>query len=575
MTTRARAVEAALALVGSAIALSVAACAPQFSQCQGTQCAAHEAGGAPGAPDDSAGDGGDATTGGSGALSGVSGGGGTDSGATGEGASGGASASGGSAGDGGEAAEGGASGQGSVTGGDGGTPGETSCDPSLTPSEAACVIDEAHGVFVAPDGNDEAGDGSRAHPYATIARAVTAALSHGKRVYACANGGPYAESVSIVSASALQMFGGFSCSDWTYDTNAKSEIASPSPIALRIDEVTSLRIEDFHFQAADAVLAGDSSIGAFITNSTQVVLQRTLLAAGYGMSGSNGTLTAFAYASAESLDGNDETADEPGTGGEAKVCACQTLTSTGGAGGPPDASGLPGEMGLPDYGAGAGGTPPECSTGRGSNGAPAPPGPPSPGANRLGVVTSAGWEPAAGSDGATGKPGQGGGGGASLARSPADPRGEPLFHGGGGGCGGCGGNGGKKGTGGGASIAMLVIDSSVDLDSSSLSAGNGGNGGSGHEGQLGQGEDGTRTGSGGTSIRRSCAGGAGGAGAKGGAGGGGAGGISVGILWSGATTPLVLATSITVGDAGSGGLGGEPSVNDGVDGVAEEVLLAP
>jgi hypothetical protein len=576
MTTRAGILKGALALVGSTLALSVAACASQSPQCGGKTCVEPEAGGAAGAPNDP-GSSGDTASGGTDTLAGAGGGAGTEGGTHGHSENGGsASVSGGSAGAGGELSaaggEAGASGQGSASGGESGaTQGERSCDSSLSPYEDTCVIDEAHGVFVAPDGDDELGDGSRNQPYATIARGVAAALTQSKRVYACASGGPYTEKVALAGAIELEMFGGFSCSDWTYDTNAKSEIVSPTTVALRIDEVTSLRIEDFHFQAANAVLTGESSIGAFITNATYVALQRTLITAGDGMSGMDGTLTAYPYPSPESLRGNGESSEEPGTGGEAKVCLCQSMSTRGGAGGPPNPYGLPGENGLPEFGGGAAGIPPDCRMGgTGSDGASAPAVPPSPGATSLGVVTSLGWEPSAGIDGMTGQPGQGGGGGASRPRG-TESKGEILHPGGGGGCGGCGGNGGQKGFGGGASIAMLVVDSSIELDSSNLSAADAGSGGRGHAGQVGQGADGTPVGGG----AGACRGGSGGAGANGGAAGGGAGGISVGILWSGTTTPLIVATRITVGTPGSGGVGGEPGVNDGLDGVAEEVLLAP
>jgi hypothetical protein len=213
MTTRIGVLEGALALVGSALALSVAACASQSPQCEGRTCVESQVGGAAGARDD-AGAGGGAETGENDPLAGAGGDAGTEGGAHGQNEKGGSAHVNGTAGAGGEpneaGSEGGASGRGSANGGEGGaTQGESTCDPSLSPHEDTCVISEAHGVFVAPDGDDELGDGSRTQPYATIARAVAAALRQGKRVYACASGGPYAESVELVGAIEFEMFGGF------------------------------------------------------------------------------------------------------------------------------------------------------------------------------------------------------------------------------------------------------------------------------------------------------------------------------------------------------------------------------
>jgi hypothetical protein len=58
-------------------------------------------------------------------------------------------------------------------------------------------------------------------------------------------------------------------------------------------------------------------------------------------------------------------------------------------------------------------------------------------------------------------------------------------------------------------------------------------------------------------VGASCAGGSGGAGGAGGAGGGGAGGHSVGIAIKGGTAPDLSHATITPGNAGMGGSGGD------------------
>jgi hypothetical protein len=288
---------------------------------------------------------------------------------------------------------------------------------------------------------------------------------------------------------------------------------------------------------------------------------------GGGAGGGRGPLVEFEYPEQEALNGNPESA-----GGSGKTCTCQgALTTTGGVGGTPIDGGQPGSDGQPDYdgdgSSGHGGDPDSAcgSGGGGDDGAAAPSVDPAPGATVVGVLGSTGWQPAPGMDGETGKPGQGGGGGASR---------NENGHGGGGGCGGCGGNGGTKGFGGGASIALLVVDSEVALDVGKLSAGNAGAGGSGHVGQTV--EDGLVGGGGGVnSTTNSCYGGAGGPGAAGGASGGGAGGISVGIVWTGDEEPAQTNVVFELGTAGDGGIGGEPGVNDGIDGLARDTYEVP
>jgi hypothetical protein len=478
--------------------------------------------------------------GGSGAGKGGTGTGGTGAGAAGE------------AGNGGEGGPGGA-----------GT-GSAPCDPTKTPDEDSCVIDEDYGVFVSPTGSDTAGTGSRAKPFATLTKAIDQATSTAKRVYACADAGTYQETLDLDSTtSGLALYGGFACADWSYSTSTRSRLSSPAALALHVSNVTGLLIEDFRIDAADATAPGESSVGVFVANSTGVVIGRTMITAGKGGDGADGTLDAFTYQAQSALDGNSES---PATmGGAEKVCSCQTaLMSLGGIGGAPVQGGQNGSAGFPNYGGGQAGTPGSCASGgAGFDGANAPTLSPGPGATTLGSLDATGWTPSPGQDGQTGQPGQGGGGGASRNASG---------HGGGGGCGGCGGNGGSSSQGGGASIALLVVDSELTIETGTLSAADGGKGGDGHGGQPAQMDAGV----GGSVVNafNSCPGGNGGLGADGSSSGGAAGGVSIGILWKGNTAPSESGLTITTGTAGSKGLGGDPGVNDGIDGTAQDSFEA-
>jgi hypothetical protein len=460
--------------------------------------------------------------------------------------------------------------------GHGGSPALPDCDPRWSPVEESCVIDEQHGVFVSPLGSDTDGNGSREAPFATIARGVASAITNSRRVYACADAGAYTESVSIDLADGLELYGGFSCADWSYDTKLKSVVASGSTRALHVSQVSRLRFEDFRFEAVDATTPGESSIAAWVVDSSEVVFVRSAFEAGRGASGVHGGLIPFSYPAEGALAGNVPTSGASGVGAAEKRCVCQTeeLASTGGAGGPTETPA--GTSGLPNY-EGPGGeagmwkenlciVKPNQRSGNGADGGDAPATAPGSGAMTLGVADRNGWHPTAGSNGEIGAPGQGGGGGASLRIDANDPPGA-VSRGGGGGCGGCGGNGGTAGRGGGGSVALLVLDADVALSNSELITSDGGDGGNGHVGQEGQ----QTVGVGGAGVE-ACRGGNGGKGARGGAGGGGAGGVSVGIVWSGPNAPAQLETTVETGVPGVGGLGAELDVNDGIDGVAQAML---
>jgi hypothetical protein len=337
---------------------------------------------------------------------------------------------------------------------------------------------------------------------------------------------------------------------------------STTGYALEVRDVDGeVVVEDVEFEAGDGVDAGESSIAAFVSGSSDVTLRRVTLTAGNGADGGDGVLVPFTeddFPEPASLNGNPAVDT---TGGAANSCTCPGgAASTGAKGGDGDPAEA-GEDGLPNHGStgGEGGTPGSCvPDGGGRDGANAPAPAAVSGAQTLGTLTSLGWSPNDGNDGATGLPGQGGGGGAGSAAGG----------GGGGGCGGCGGAGGGGGKGGGASIALVVVDSVVIVEESVLVAGDAADGGDGAEGQAEQQDDdlgmATRGLGGGTLAPGACTGGAGGIGSAGGTGGGGGGGVSAGIVWTGVAEPITdVATTITIGDAGGGGEGGTPSGNDG------------
>ncbi len=470
-----------------------------------------------------------------------------------DGGSGGSGGSGGTSGTGGTGNTGGTGGQGGATGGSGGDGG--GCDTSKSPSEEACLVSDQHAVFV--NGTSAtSGTGTKSSPFKTIAEALSAA--GGKMILVCNTN--YDEHVKLTSGG--EIYGGFACADWSYETGKRAAVKpSTKGYAVEVDSVTAkVVLEDMEFVSADGTAAGDSSVAAFVHGSTNVKFSRVKLAAGKGVTGANGTPTAFTYPTQASLNGNSAVLT---AGGAEKKCTCPGgALTTGGIGGTATTGGQAGGKGTPDMGGGAAGDPSKAcnSGGGGGQGNPGTNPTEAAGATTSGSLTSSGWTPSAGTPGAAGGPGQGGGGGASSVTGG----------GGGGGCGGCGGAGGSGGGGGGASIALLVLDSTVNVGAGSelvtLDAGGGGKGVAGQAGQSDVGFYGSGT-------PPACPGGSGGPGGTGAAGGGGAGGISVAVVWKGTAAPNVDGgATYTLGKKGLKGDGGKAGSNDGMDGLSQQSL---
>lgn len=478
--------------------------------------------------------------------------GGTDGGTGGSGGSGGTSGAGGTGNTGGTGGQGGATGG---TGGDGGT-----CDTTKSPSEEACLVSDENAVFVSPTGAST-GAGTKANPLKSFADAVAKAKTAGHgRVIAC--NGDYDEKLTLTNtADGIKVYGGFKCSDWSYDASAKANLKPTTRgIVLTVDTLAAgATFEDVAFIAMPGTDPGESSIAAFLKESGAISMKRVKLEAGKGSKGSAGTMTPANYPTATDLKGNDASGD---SGGSGKQCSCpasadKSVGGKGGEGGAINVSG--GGPGQPALGGGQAGVVGTCATGgTGGDGNPALTVSASPGAAKLGAISLNGWIGVAGTDGVPGGPGQGGGGGAGAATGGG---------GGGGGCGACGGAPGKGGGAGGSSIALLALNTVVSLDSSEVVSADAGEGGAGAAGQQGQ----QLGGAGGNKSGFGCSGGNGGKGADGGAGGGGAGGVSAGVVWKG-KAPTLNGTTPKLGNKGAKGLGGKAGTNDGIDGDSKPTL---
>lgn len=430
------------------------------------------------------------------------------------------------------------------------------CDATKEPKDSPKCVSSDFGIFVSPNGT-AGGTGKMDSPVNTIAAglAKTGAI---RRLYIC--DGTYPE--HVVLKSAVSLYGGFKCDTWAHDDAIKPVVGktTESGYGLDVQSVNgAFDISDLEFGAGNGDDASPNSIAARFVDTSRAVLRRIKLAARDGFLGKNGILgiagstvnhTDLAGAPNYDPTGN---AGASTTSGAPRGCRCPNATApddqTIGGGGSLTAASpaSPGTPTLPasagDDGAAGALHATNCGLGGGTghNGAPRAQAAGGVVATRLGTLTDGTWKPEPGANGATALPGQGGGGGS----------GQSTGAGSGGGCGGCGGFGGKTGTGGGATIALLTVDSPIHI-SGELRAGHGGRGGDG-----GGGGDGGPGGTGGVHVvggGNGCPGGDGGKGGTAGAGSGGAGGLSVGILTSGAG-PITDGATFALGAFGDGGTG--------------------
>lgn len=464
------------------------------------------------------------------------------------------------------------------------------CEPAMDPKDHPACVDDTFGVFVDKEGGDDSNAGTRAAPVKSVSAALSK-LDGKKRVFLCE--GNYFEHITI--SSPVSIHGGFACGTWSYNgTKARFAPNDTGYILQLVLTTEPILVTDLALEAVDGRPGGApsiaSSVAAFITRSANVTLRRMSISAGAGATGEDAP-DAIDYAPESAPDGYG--GDDPAQPGKARQNPGCTA-SIGGAGGREDSpNGRAGQASrspsFPETSTGAGGVAGSAcdAGGKGVDGSYGQAGKEGTGAASFGSLDTTGWKPTSGMPGGKGGDGQGGGGGAWLAGTGI---------GGAGGPGGCGGAGGAGGAGGGSSIALLVFDSAVSVEASTLvakDAGAGGKGGNGQRGQLASASAGAPS-----DPAEACAGGAGGVGGSGGGGGGGAGGVSAGILYKG-PAPTIDGASTTSAEAlpfvslgagspgGASGLGGEAARASapassagekgtaGVAGVAQAVIGLP
>ncbi len=450
-----------------------------------------------------------------------------------------------------------------VTSLDSSTDAKTDADPPPpgcdTPNEPLknpekCLVD-SFGAFVAPNG-DDGNPGTKAKPFKSLAKALGAGKS---RIVACE--GEYAGSLDITKG--ISIYGGVTC-DFAKAGGRAKVTASKPDYGIKIAKVSdAVLVSDVEVLGIAGVAPSESSIGVFVSESTNVQFVRTKIEAADGADAPPKKDGAFTLAASAPKGGN---ADDKATGSPADDTGGVAGTtgtcpgggsSTGGKGGD---IGFQGDDGSPRPPGGAKGPPTaDCAvTGTGFSGTAGTAGLSPAGAGAPATLSPTGLVGTKGLDAQPGTPGGGGGGGYGTAGA-----------GGAGGAGGCGGQGGFGGGPGGSSIAVVSFASAVTLQSVELIAKAAKPGGAGGAGQVGQAGGFRGNGSGGA-----CSGGNGAKGGDGGGGGGGAGGIAAGIAWAGGSEPKRDAQTKIARPAGNGPAGGEGGAvtNKGVDGVHADVF---
>lgn len=474
-------------------------------------------------------------------------------------------------------------------------------------------------LFVDPaTGNDAVGTpGSPSQPLSTLKEALARIRSGtaADKVAIFLAKGTYNED-GLTLDRPVSLYGGFGGRDDWFRKAGEVTHLHGGKVGLTVNGLRSAGVvlERMTISSANGSVAGEPSIALHVLGTSDMELRDAVLAAGRGGTGAEGAAGDAGIPGADGGVGNAANVDSAGGGGSGGGNVCPGWNTSGGSGqqGGGGGSGAPGEMGLalngmdstPGGDAGTGGTTsdlPLPSTTTTCNGGPGGPGgdgfsgdagTPGPQGSGTGTLDNSMWVAnQLGQAGTRGGPGAGGGGGGSGGGCPVyrTARGAAGGGSGGGGSGGCGGEGGKGGGGGGASIALLLIDSNVqlkDVQFQTLGGGTGGRGGAGGTGGTG-GVGGTGGQGGFTSNATNNAriyspvggnggnGGNGGQGGNGGPGGGGGGGPSVGI-WCGPNAHFVPVTPLTEDGLGSGGNGGEsPGGNPGAPGLKALTVGCP
>ena len=450
--------------------------------------------------------------------------------------------------------------------GEGGT-----TDGGVAPGTDAVYVSSSKGIAT--------GDGSKAHPFASLDVAIAKA---GKLpVYACAE--TYAEQVHFLNG--VNVYGDYDCNAAWSKSTAHAKIAPPvSPAALATNITSATHVEAVDIVAPDFTDKSQSSIALFANAAPALTIKNATIHAGTGGKGADGT-AGIQLTDSSTKNGADAWADGVCTGTLCGITlAKKTAQPAGGTNacigetghdpGPGGTGGNPGEFLSQQFGlnnwiwgavnsdnSGPGlPTTPTSQTAQGgavgiggSTGAAGANGKDGQSGLDFGTITATTYLPSGGTSGTAGDPGQGGGG--SGGYKPLDTDYPASTHqnysgwgepGAGGGAGGCPGLPGLPGRGGGASFGVIAFGAGLTLDTVTIETSKGGDGGA-----SGAPSAPTAGGFGGHTGGHVNGAGNGGAGGNAGLSGNGGGGPSIGIAYN-ATKPTMLASTVKQGAGGNG-----------------------
>lgn len=440
--------------------------------------------------------------------------------------------------------------------------------------------DAEDSVFVATYGSDE-NPGTKALPKATVAAGISAAAAEGK-AWVLVGESFYDGGFEL--SDGVSVAGGYGFG-WKRDGRAKTTFRQAAPVISGNLIATQTTLIGFEVVGSSAE-PGQTASAIRLVQSPGVRLVDLRILAGKGGDGTRGEAgVPGGTGNVGSAGGNapkDSNSvgfcinqDSPPSAGDGAEPACGSeggRGAKGGAAGFNDRNGSKGSNGTGGAVGGAGGTPgaPGLAGGDGSSGTTGMPG---VGGTNTGMFMSGQWVGQPGTAGQTGTTGDGGAGGGGGGGGEGGTFGCNSWGGaaGGGGSGGCGGGGGGGGQAGGASVALLLLESDVQIIGCTIIGGLGGRGGDG-----GEGADGGMGGAGGAggdleeNSGRGGKGGSGGRGGRGGQGGGGAGGPSIALFSDRSLSRAPVDTMITQGEGGLGGAAGG-AAGRGADGVAEAI----
>jgi hypothetical protein len=452
---------------------------------------------------------------------------------------------------------------------DGDQPDAGDAAPNPNPVGGDGGVSGDNAIYVSSSKGSATGDGTKAHPFASLDAGIAAAK--GRPVYACAE--TYVEPVHFLNGVSVS--GDYDCNAAWTKTTAHARVAPPASPAVFASNITSpTRVEFVDIFASDFTDQSQSSIALLASGSPGLTIANAIIHAGAGGKGADGTNATAPVDSGSAKTGGDAQSAHlcvgtlcpanPGAAGGTNACTgAQLLPAPGGAGGSGGefqrssdnlqwgpVSGEPTTAGNPTtvttLSAGGGG----IGIG-GSNGANGING--KDGATHAFAFGANGFSASDGATGTDGEPGQSGGGAGGVYITSVSGLGNPTGNqfawsegGAGGGAGGCGGIAAQPGKGGGASVAIVTINSGFVLDHVTIETSTAGDGGA-----AGRPSDPTFGGSGGAAGQATKVAGYGGMGGRAGASANGGGGPSIGIAYQG-TKPQLLASPITVGTAGHG-----------------------